>query len=307
MSADSVRLPRVLALGTAMAAGAVGFSALASAPEANATCASFFGIGNSANCTSTLTTVAFAFGEDAQAHAGGVLGAAISFGNSSSATTAGFGNLAVNNGNGSSAYVGGNFSTAIGWGVNDATVSAGTGGQGANNWWNAAIAFGARSDETTNVTVNGIANLGVNFIGSGDIDAEGTGTVTVNALGGLNNLVNHGNLSNVSSFISANTTINNTGTLSWAWDVVGATNTVETTGGFSVAGALFQENETVVQNGPGVNLRLRPTVGSSARPNAKPAAATAGPAAANDKPESASAGSSKRGAAGHGTKNRNRD
>jgi hypothetical protein len=285
-----------------MAAGAVGFAGFASTPTANATCASFFGIGNSANCTSTLTSVAIAIGENAQAHAGGVLGAAFSLGASSSATTAGTWNFALTNGTNSSTYAGGVASTAIGWSVNDATVSAGNGS--GNNVWNAAVVLGARSNESTNVAVNGILNVGVGFLSSGDIDADGTGTVTVNSLGGLNNLTNHGNFSNVSSFLSGATTITNTGSLSWAWDVVGATNTVETSGGLNVAGAFSQENETVVQNGPGVNVKIRPTVGSSARVKAQPAAVAKGAGAGTDQ-SGATSGDNKR-TSGHGAKGRNR-
>ena len=74
-----VNSPRKIA--GALVAGAVTSGLFASAglglaPTANATCASFFGIGNSADCTSTLFSVAFAIGDGAQAHADGLFGAA---------------------------------------------------------------------------------------------------------------------------------------------------------------------------------------------------------------------------------------
>jgi len=294
----SLRLPRAFALGTAIAAGAVGLTGVGSIPAANATCASFFGIGNSANCTSTLTTIAVALGPNAQAHAGGVLGAAISIGDTTSATTAGLLNIAFTHGAHSTTYAGGTLAAALAVDAHDATVSAGTGPWSNNNWFNVAALVGARTNEASDITVNGIGNLGVGFLSSGDIDADGTGTVTVNALGPLNNLVNHGNLSNVSAFLAQETTVASTGTVSWAWDVIGVTDSVEANGGFSVAGALAQENQTVIQNGPGVNLKLRPTAGS-ARTKAKPAASRAAGADAT----ASDAGS---GTSGHGAKARNR-
>ena len=53
----------------ALASGLFAGAGWAAAPAANATCASFFGIGNSANCTSTLFSAAIAIGDGAQAHA----------------------------------------------------------------------------------------------------------------------------------------------------------------------------------------------------------------------------------------------
>jgi len=300
-----LKLPRAVMLGGAMAVSAAGALGVAPTPIANATCASFFGIGNSANCTSTLTSIAIALGPNAQAHADGVLGAAISLGDTISATTGGMFNLAMTHGTNSSTFAGGVLSAAFAGLTDDTIVSAGSGPLSNGNTMNLAVVLGANSDEATNVSVDGVANVGVGFLSSGDIDAKGTGTVTVNSLGPLNNLTNHGNFSNVSSFLSGHTSITSTGTLSWAWDVIGANNTVEATGGASVAGALIQENETVIQSGPGINVRVRPTVGSSARANAKPAAAT--PSAADlDRPASTTSGTSKRGTNGPGSKARNR-
>ena len=66
-------ISRVGALAVALGVGATG---LGLAPTANATCASIFGIGNSADCTSTLFSGALAIGDGAVAHADGLFGAA---------------------------------------------------------------------------------------------------------------------------------------------------------------------------------------------------------------------------------------
>src|ERR1700759_495604 len=71
----------------AVASGVLASAGLGFAPTANASCASFFGIGNSANCTSTLLSVAFAIGNGASAHADGFLGASFAVGTGASATT----------------------------------------------------------------------------------------------------------------------------------------------------------------------------------------------------------------------------
>lgn len=92
----------------AVAAGVV---AVGPAPAANASCASFFGIGNTANCTSGFGSIAIVTGAGAVAQAGGLLGLAISIG-ANSRTYAGtpgavpinIGNIAIDYGN----HTGGN-------------------------------------------------------------------------------------------------------------------------------------------------------------------------------------------------------
>jgi hypothetical protein len=272
MASEGLRLPRAVALGTATAAGAVGLAGLVAMPTANATCASFFGLGKSADCTSSLTSIAIAVGPNAQAHADGALGVAISWGDDVSSATGGLWNFALTRGTNSSTYAGGILSAGFAWAANNATASAGTGSMSNNNWWNAAVVIGARTDEVTNVTVNGVGNLGVGFLSSGDVEAQGMGTVTVNSLGPDNLLINNGVFSNASSFLSGGTTINNSGNLSWAWDIVGANNNLMTTGKFSMAGAFSQQGETVVQDGPGVEIKYRGAVGSPARDKVQKAA-----------------------------------
>jgi hypothetical protein len=303
MTTHALRLPRAFALGAAVAVGAVGLTGVAELPVANASCASFFGIGNSANCTSTLTSVAIAVGVDAQAHANGVLGAAISWGEGTSAETAGMWNFALTRGVNSSTYAGGMLSAGIAWAVNNATASAGTGSMSDNNWWNLAVVGGARTDEASTVTVNGVGNLGVGFLSSGTVNADGVGTVTVNSLGPQNNLTNNGTFSNVSSLLSGDSTMTNSGGFgSWAWDIVGAVNTLQTSGKFSVAGAFSQEDVTVVQDGPGFNVKFRSSGDLPSRTKAQPAGIGGGQRG----PSATSVEGGKR-AAGHGARVRNHD
>ena len=76
---DQIRVKSGVLLG-AVVSGALAAGTLTAAPTANATCASFWGIGNSADCTSKLFSVAIAIGGNAQAHADGLFGAAFSIG-----------------------------------------------------------------------------------------------------------------------------------------------------------------------------------------------------------------------------------
>jgi hypothetical protein len=64
-------------------------------PAAKATCASIFGIGNSADCTSEFSTIAVALGPNAKATAKGILGAAVAIGTGARTMTYGNGSLSV--------------------------------------------------------------------------------------------------------------------------------------------------------------------------------------------------------------------
>jgi hypothetical protein len=72
----------------ALKAGVAAVATLA-APSANATCFSFFGAGSGGQCTSSATSIAVAFGANAEAHAEDLLGIAFTLGNASSAVAAG--------------------------------------------------------------------------------------------------------------------------------------------------------------------------------------------------------------------------
>jgi hypothetical protein len=69
----------------ALATAAFAASALGSAPPAHATCASFWGIGNGAGCTSTFGSVAIAIGTGAVAVTHGLFDTAIAVGPASTA------------------------------------------------------------------------------------------------------------------------------------------------------------------------------------------------------------------------------
>ena len=94
-AAPNTLRPTALAMGAAVTAGALALGAMASTPTANATCFSIFGLGDSAQCSSSLTSIAIAIGTNAQAHATGILGTAVTLGNTSTAITDGLFNLAV--------------------------------------------------------------------------------------------------------------------------------------------------------------------------------------------------------------------
>ena len=79
----------------AVTSGVLAGAGLGLAPTANATCASAFGIGNSANCTSTLFSVALAIGDGASAHADVFFGASFAVGAGAAATTSGAFTLAT--------------------------------------------------------------------------------------------------------------------------------------------------------------------------------------------------------------------
>ena len=83
----------------ALVSGALAAGALGGAPTANATCVSFFGIGNSANCTSNLGSIAIAIGTNATANATVFFGGAFAIGNYASANADNF-DLAIQLGTG---------------------------------------------------------------------------------------------------------------------------------------------------------------------------------------------------------------
>ena len=108
--------------------GLLAGAAFGLAPPANATCASFFGLGNSAECTSTLFSVAFAIGNGATAHADGVLGASFAIGTAAAATSSGALTLASAVGNNVTADAQGLFGTALSLGGDGNNVQAGAAG-----------------------------------------------------------------------------------------------------------------------------------------------------------------------------------
>ena len=240
-------------LAAAIATGA-GLGAVGAAPAANATCASFFGIGNTGDCSSGFGSVAIAIGDFAIARADGLFGVAVSVGQQSYSTTTpgSFFTLAAALGIKATAQVNG---------ILQAAISAGT--KGSSNagldpaplqFGNVALNFGNHISEITNgVSASGFGNMGVNVGGN---------VVFVQATVFLNNATN----------LFGSTTVDaNGGALSWAFNVFGTGNQVTAGPGFlAIAGSLGQTGATIKQAPFGININ------GAAIP---PGAATINPAA----------------------------
>jgi len=224
----------------AVVSGALAAGTLTGAPTANATCASFFGIGNSGNCTSTLFSAAVAYGPNAQAFSTGLFSAAISVGNAALASGNGVSGLAVALGDKSyahSAVVLGIAVTVGPKGYTDATGVA-----------NLAISVAPGSPDATQTLADGVGNIGVNLFGnssrflSQQVSAQGVGNVAVN-FGGKNSYV----------FAGAGGGGFGLGTL--AFNAFGDTNGVKAgPGPFAIAGSVGQSFATVLKSGPGFNI-----------------------------------------------------
>jgi hypothetical protein len=129
---------------SALASGAMAIGSVSSAPEANATCVSAWGLGNGRGCeTTNIGDFAIAIGPGATARASGGFNTAMSFGRrAQSSATGGFGNFALAAGNPAPSVVTGNPDQVT-------TAQAGTGkspgfanGDFAGGNRNAAIALG---------------------------------------------------------------------------------------------------------------------------------------------------------------------
>lgn len=240
------------------AAAGLAAGALANVPAAHATCASFFGFGSRGECTSNLTSIAVAIGQSAQAHADGFLGAALTIGASSTAsTTAGaLLNLAVTFGERNTTNAGGIGSLAISAGSTKQTVLAGDGGLGSGNIANLAVSLA--SPDATETIANGIANLTTNIAGTGNVYGRGNGLITTNIVGLAVTLYNSGSLNNVTNLVGNGTFISNLegGFGNSAFNVIGEGNAIYTRGPLAIAGIIGSTGQTVTQSGPGITLRF---------------------------------------------------
>lgn len=271
----------------AVTAGALTAAAMSVTPTANATCISAFGLGSGGQCTSTLASIAIAIGENAEAHADGFLGAALTLGNASAAAT-GAGalmNFAVTFGDNNFTYAGGLASIALaGNGINQEVI-AGDGGVGSGNIANIAVSL--TSPEATQTLAAGIANVSVNFVGSGAVVGSGVGLTTVNAVGVGVALANAGILNTITNLSGNNAAITNAegngGIGNLAFNVVGEDNVITTRGVLAVAGAFGSVGQVVEQEGFGVNVSfLRQSATRVSTRVARPAAVTAHSASAPD-------------------------
>ncbi|WP_167100956.1 hypothetical protein [Mycobacterium sp. DL592] len=285
-------------MAAAVVAGA--FGALTVAPAANASCASFFGMSTSAECTSGPTGIAIAIGTGASAQANGLFAVAIAAGISTSATVdtgalfssaaaigddthadvrTGAFDVASRLGNAGGATAAGYFSLAAAWGEN---VSARAGklstGTPVGN-----IALNLANSTLTNnaVTADGAFSLAVNVFGDRTaqtvqhVAAYGVGEVAVNVAGTNNDVAAGG--------------ARTTAYAGLAFSAFGSNNVVRSgQGPVALAGSINQNSAVVSQSAPGVNINHSAT--------ASPAATVArrGTPAADTKPgTSASVGSAR--------------
>jgi hypothetical protein len=259
----------------ALTAGALATVSLSAAPSASASCASFFGIGNTASCTSTVTSIAIAVGTNATAYANGLFGGAFAFGTGATAVTSAGGlfNTATALGNDSESVAQGYLSMAFAGGVGGATSSALAGDPA--DFGNIAVNLSNQGTHVSSAT--GLGNLSVNFLGNGSVVAVGNGDVGVN-VGATGDVLAEGILSNATSLFGSATVIakgaSGPAVLGWAFDVLGTGNVVEAGAGpLAIAGSILQTGAVVTKEGPGINLNGLVVGGAAAVGNVKAAAA----------------------------------
>jgi hypothetical protein len=242
---DHIRVKAGVLLG-ALVAGALTAGTLTGVPTANATCASFFGIGNSAQCTSNPTSIAIAIGTNAVAHADGLFGAAFSVGTAATASTGDAFTFATAIGDKSTASGHGLFAIATQLGPNGYTRTEGSGSLG-NLGLNIAlnVSPGTTAPNGSYVFAVGIGNVAVNLFGNGtaplnhQVVAAGTINIATD-LGGTDNAV----LVNQPG-----------GALNLAFDTFGSGNTVRAgPGPLAIAGSIGQNGQTIIKVGPGFNI-----------------------------------------------------
>ena len=258
----------------ALTAAALGIATVESAPTANATCVSFFGLGSGGQCTSTITSIAIAIGENAEAHADGLLGAALTLGSNSSATTfaGSLFNLATTLGNSNGAFAGGIGSLAlVASGINQVVLAGESPTSG--DFGNIAASFGAPEGRHHR---EGVGNISVNLFGGGDLDGNGVGLSTFNVVGLNNSLTNRGLLNNVTNLSGDNNTITNDvgdgGIGNLAFNAIGSGNTIRSSGTLAVAGAIGSTGQTVTQEGFGINVAVGRTAAQAAATGPPPPA-----------------------------------
>lgn len=228
----------------AIAAGSLAAAALGSAPPAKATCASFFGFGNSTACRSTPVSIAIAIGTGAVAHADGLFGAAFAVGNQSLAATGGVFTVATAVGDKAAAASAGIVGAAIQLGANGYAVTNGLDGGPNNPGFNLALNISPQTGaaDGSRVSALGFGNVAVNFLGNG----TGTNSHYVDVTGNLNAGLNIGGIDN---------RVVATGAFNGAFGLFGKHNVVVATPGpFAVAGSILQSGQTIKKQGPGINV-----------------------------------------------------
>jgi hypothetical protein len=220
---DRIRVKGGVLLG-ALVSGALAAGTLTGAPTANATCASFWGIGNSAECTSTLFNAAIAIGTGATAKAdGGFFDVAFSIGPDSAATTKG------------------NLSTAVAVGATGGLHSTvAFAGFDSSSFANIAVSLGNDSGAYANYLTPGFGNLAFNLGQGNNVEAEGYLSSAI-SVGGNQPYTNND--------------VRTSGVLNSAFTLGGNKNTVTAgPGPFAIAGSILQTGATIKKLGPGFNI-----------------------------------------------------
>lgn len=244
----------------AVAAGAVAAS-LVSAPTAQATCVSVFGLGGNPDCTSTILSSAIAIGPGATAHASGFFGSAMAFGANSTALQSDAFTFGITAGQNSSAEGAGLFGIAINFGSGGQAITQGTGRLG-NIGLN--IAFNAPMGTTTpsSSVAAGFGNIATNVVGDGSTaTALGTVNIAMNTFGRGNSVIADNQTRPLLLPIPQNV----------AFNMLGSGNTVAAgPGPFAVAGSILQNGATVTKVGPGFNINGLRVGGAAATPGTRP-------------------------------------
>ncbi|MCX2930545.1 hypothetical protein ORI20_09680 [Mycobacterium sp. CVI_P3] len=232
----------------ALTAGALATTGLGSAPSANATCASFFGIGNSADCVSTPTSIAIAIGTGSQALAYGWFSSAVAVGNSAIAVA---GDVVQTN-----IF---DFGTAIGNNaLAQATGIVGMATQLGSNGVAVAVASTSLNYLGLNTALN--VSLGTTVVGGSVVEAIGKGNLAVNLFG---NGTGGGHLAYALGTLNTawtvggtnNKAIANGGNGNAAFADFGSGNTVAAgPGPLAIAGSILQTGQVVTKSGPGFNI-----------------------------------------------------
>ena len=266
-----------------LTAGALASVGVAASPSANATCASFFGLGNSADCTSTLFSAAIAIGPGAKAYAEGLFGTAFAVGAGSGAEAHDPFEFATTFGANSVATTKGLFGIALNMGARGGAQTFGTGADYGGLGFNIALNIGNPTNTGDGSSANaggyaeayGVGNIASNLVGgnSTEVDANGVASTATN-LGGS------GSPSNPLSVYVGD--VSGRGLFNTAFNVLGQGNDVYAgPGPFAVAGAVLRTGATIVKTGPGIainNVRIGGAAGT--KPNSKtPAVASHRPTA----------------------------
>lgn len=263
MTTRSYAPRRSVALMAATAAAAAITATLSSAPPARATCASFWGLGNSSECQSTLFSVAIAIGTGARASATGLFGTAFAVGTNADASTTNPFSFGITVGDDSKASAEDVFGVAVNLG---AKGTAGTNGDSSllNLGFNIAVNIAAPGSNDSLTSTGGIGNIAANIFGyNADVLSLGFLNTATN-LGGRNTEVRAGDFGG-------------TPALNTAVKVGGDGGKVTAgPGPVAIAVSVFQ-NSDVVKQGPGININGIVVGGAAATRNRAPSTAAAAP------------------------------